>query len=186
MKAGIIGVVILVLIAAGIAFYYTNQSSKTSEPQIQIQTQEEKIEVGDSLAIDSNLAIGSDSAQVNSSSVRADSKYVNFEDIKFPGVLSRKLSLSDTLKRVYFFYADWCPTCRPVDAEIKANLNKIPDDVLIIKVNYNDQYTDDEEKAFAKLHGVTYQHTFVLVENKGDEITRWNGGGLDNLLSKVQ
>lgn len=89
-------------------------------------------------------------------------------------------------RRVLFFYASWCPTCRPADASIKANRTKLPTDVSVIRVNYNDTDTDLEEKEFAKKYGVTYQHTFVQIDSSGNSVTKWNGGSIDELLSRIK
>lgn len=89
-------------------------------------------------------------------------------------------------RRVLFFYANWCPTCKPADASFTQNMNQIPEDVTVIRVNYNDPETDQEEKDLAKQYGVTYQHTFVQIDATGAVVTKWNGGQLAELLSKVQ
>jgi thioredoxin-related protein len=46
--------------------------------------------------------------------------------------------------------------------------------------------TDQEEKDLAKKYGITYQHTFVQIDSKGNEITKWNGGKTDELLAKIK
>jgi thioredoxin 1 len=84
-------------------------------------------------------------------------------------------------RRVLFFYANWCPTCRPIDAEFKTKSSEIPKDVAIIRVNYNDTETDQEEKDLARKYGITYQHTFVLIDLNAVELKKWNGGGIDKL-----
>ena len=89
-------------------------------------------------------------------------------------------------RRVLFFYASWCPTCKPADASFTQNASKIPDDVTLIRVNYNDPETDQEEKELAKKYGITYQHTFVQIDSLGKEITKWNGGQIDELLSNIK
>lgn len=96
------------------------------------------------------------------------------------------LSKSADSRRVLFFYASWCPTCRPVDAEFTKNSDKIPEDVTILRVNYNDPETDEIEKSLAKDYAVTYQHTFVQIDSGGNEITKWNGGGIDNLFANLR
>ena len=96
------------------------------------------------------------------------------------------LNKSATNRRVLFFYASWCPTCKPADEDFKTNANKIPSDVTVIRVNYNDPETDREEKDLAKKYGITYQHTFVQIDTQGNEITKWNGGKTDNLLAKIK
>jgi thioredoxin 1 len=94
-------------------------------------------------------------------------------------------SASDS-RRVLFFYASWCPTCKPADASFTQNANKIPEDVTLIRVNYNDPETDQEEKDLAKKYGITYQHTFVQIDSAGEEVTKWNGGQIDELLSTIK
>ncbi len=104
-------------------------------------------------------------------------RYVNYNKTAFE-------SASDT-RRVLFFYASWCPTCKPADASFTQNVNDIPDDVTVIRVNYNDPETDQEEKDLAKKYGITYQHTFVQIDSDGNEVTKWNGGQIEELLSKI-
>lgn len=93
---------------------------------------------------------------------------------------------SANLRRVLFFYANWCPTCKAADAELLAEVDQIPSDVLLIQVNYNDTQTEPAEKELAKQYGVTYQHTFVQIDGEGNELAKWNGGGIDQLLSKLK
>ncbi len=89
-------------------------------------------------------------------------------------------------RRVLFFFASWCPTCKPADASFAKNESQIPDDVTIIRVNYNDPETDQEEKDLALKYGVTYQHTFVQIDSEGNEVTKWNGGQIKELLAKIK
>ena len=89
-------------------------------------------------------------------------------------------------RRVLYFYASWCPICRPADADFKKNSSKIPEDTVVIRVNYNDPDTDQEEKDLAKKYGISYQHTFVQVDSAGKELARWNGGQTDELLANIK
>jgi thiol-disulfide isomerase/thioredoxin len=80
--------------------------------------------------------------------------------------------------RILFFHAAWCPTCRAVDADIVKNAQKIPAEVSIFKVNYDDA-TDLKKK-----YGVTYQHTFVMVDAEGNALKTWSGSPtLEKLLT---
>jgi len=88
-------------------------------------------------------------------------------------------------KVVYFFYANWCPTCIPVDKEISKNLDKIPEGLKIVRINYNDPDTDDAEEDLAKKYGITYQHTFVYIGSDGEVVKKWNGGGLDKIIDNT-
>jgi thioredoxin-related protein len=53
-------------------------------------------------------------------------------------------------------------------------------------VNYNDTATDQAEKELAKKYGVTYQHTFVQIDAEGNEVTKWNGGKIEELLHNIR
>ncbi len=107
-----------------------------------------------------------------------DSRYVQYSKSAFDSASGNR--------RVLFFYASWCPTCKPADASFTKNAGKIPEDVTLIRVNYNDPETDQEEKDLAKKYGITYQHTFVQIDGKGREVTKWNGGQIDELLSHIK
>ena len=89
-------------------------------------------------------------------------------------------------RRVLFFFASWCPTCIPADKNFRESVNRIPEDVTVLRVNYNDPETDAEEKALAQKYGITYQHTFVQIDGQGKEITKWNGGQIDELLHNTK
>ena len=96
------------------------------------------------------------------------------------------LEQSVGMRRVLFFYASWCSTCRPADADFKKNIDLIPADLVLIRVNYNDPETDAEEKALAGQYGITYQHTFVQIDAQGNVLTEWNGGQFNELIAKVK
>ena len=82
---------------------------------------------------------------------------------------------------VLFFRASWCPTCKAVDADIKAHLKEIPESLTILDVNY------DNSTEMKKKYGVTYQHTFVQVDAQGNLIKKWSGSPtLASLVSEVK
>jgi thioredoxin 1 len=93
---------------------------------------------------------------------------------------------ANSTRRVLFFHANWCPTCGPADVSFIEGMEKIPSDVTVFKVDYNDTETDQLEEDLAEEYGVTYQHTFVQVDEGGKDVVRWNGGGLDEMLDKIQ
>ena len=95
------------------------------------------------------------------------------------------IEMHATSKRVLYFYANWCPTCRPVDAEFQARESQIPEGVVVIRVNYNDSDTDAAEKVLATQYGITYQHTFVQIDEQGNAVKTWNGGGLAELKQNI-
>ncbi|GAA0516156.1 thioredoxin family protein [Deinococcus depolymerans] len=83
-------------------------------------------------------------------------------------------------QRVLFFAASWCPNCRAADADIAGNLARVPAGVTIFKTDY------DREGALKKQYGITYQHTFVLVDRDGKALKKWAGGKLDQILANTR
>lgn len=108
----------------------------------------------------------------------ASSRYVDYTP--------QNLEAFKDKKRIIYFHANWCPVCKPLDEEFKNRLNEIPQDVVILKANYNDTEEDDFDKAAKNKYAVTYQHSFVQIDADGSEITKWNGGGLDELIKRVK
>lgn len=82
-------------------------------------------------------------------------------------------------KRVLFFHAAWCPTCKIANEAFMQNAASLPEDVVVFKVDY------DTEMELKKKYGITYQHTFVLVDDEGEAVTKWNGGGVEMVTEKV-
>jgi len=82
---------------------------------------------------------------------------------------------------ILFFKADWCPSCRVIDADIKASLSDIPENVVILELNY------DKETDLKKKYGVTTQHIFVQIDTNGDMIKKWSGGNrLEDVLNQIK
>lgn len=94
---------------------------------------------------------------------------------------AEKLSMANTGDVVLFFRATWCPTCKALDADIRAHMGSIPAGLTILDVNY------DDSMALKKKYGVTYQHTFVQVTADGTQIKKWSASPtLAALVSEVQ
>lgn len=94
---------------------------------------------------------------------------------------SDKLALAEKGDVVLFFRASWCPTCKVVDTDIRANISAIPAGLTILEVDY------DNSASLKQKYGVTYQHTFVQVDSKGNLIKKWSGSNsLAALVAQVQ
>ena len=90
-----------------------------------------------------------------------------------------KLALAKSGRGVLYFHADWCPICRPLDAEFKAA--SLPGDVHILKVDY------DNSSSLKQKYGITYQHTFVQVDEEGTKIAKWGDATtLAQVLARIQ
>ncbi len=92
-----------------------------------------------------------------------------------------KLQLAHSNTVLIFFHAQWCPLCRALDAEVSANPNIIPNNVYVLKVNY------DTALDLRRKYGVTLQHTFVQVKADGEMIGKWaNITRYAHVLARVQ
>lgn len=164
---------VVILLGAGAFFLSQNSSPSTSGTNSEAMM-EKDADLGD----DDAMMEGDDKMEKNDTMMADGGTYVEHS----PGVVE---SASNT-RRVLFFYANWCPTCQPSDADFRNNEADIPSDVTVIRVNYNDDDTDDAEEALANKYNVSYQHTFVQIDSNGNEVTTWNGGDLSDLLSRIQ
>jgi len=94
---------------------------------------------------------------------------------------SSKLALAENGSVVLFFHASWCPTCRALESNINSNINSIPDGVHILKTNY------DTETALKQKYAVTYQHTLVQVDSRGNLIKKWTGSpSLSSIVAEIK
>ncbi|XKT74815.1 MAG: thioredoxin family protein [Patescibacteria group bacterium UBA2163] len=91
-----------------------------------------------------------------------------------------KLAYAEIGDVVLFFHASWCPSCRGLNADIEKNLDAIPSEVSILKLDY------DKESELRKKYSVTYQHTLVQVDADGTLIKKWSGSPtLNALVSEI-
>ena len=131
------------------------------------------------MANESSLTGSSDSqstlndATMPNVSQATESSYVTTTSGELAGVTNDK--------RVLFFHASWCPTCKVLDKEISSSESQIPAGLTIARVDF------DKETDLRKKYGVTLQHTLVQIDADGNEVTRWSGSrDLADLLAKVQ
>jgi len=88
-----------------------------------------------------------------------------------------KLALAKDKKLVLFFHAAWCPTCQQAEGEILDDLDSLPEDLVVLKIDY------DSNIALRRKYNVAYQHYFVQVDQNGNELKAWSGGSVNELLS---
>lgn len=80
---------------------------------------------------------------------------------------------------VLFFHASWCPSCRQGDKDLASIYGKGTAKISTYKVDY------DSETALKQQYGVTYQHTFVLIDGKGNAIKTMQGATAAQLAELV-
>lgn len=178
MKYALALIVLVVLIFGGYLLYSYQKMPQSNQPigdQMMQKDQPAGTPIEQSEMMEDQMSTNS-ADQMNPSMTKGE--YVEYSRSALDNAASGK--------RVLFFYASWCPTCRPADADFKANQSQIPDGVTLIRVNYNDPQTDADEKALAQKYAVTYQHTFVQINPQGKQISKWNGGKLAELISNLQ
>lgn len=82
--------------------------------------------------------------------------------------------------KVLFFHAAWCPSCKKGDATLTAWYGADEYQRSVYKVDY-----DNSNDLKAK-YGVTYQHTFVLVDGEGNALKVIQGPTDAQLLAMIQ
>ena len=79
---------------------------------------------------------------------------------------------------VLFFSASWCPTCQAADGNLSES--DFPNDLTVVTVDY------DENTDLRQQYGVTVQHTFVQVDEQGNELAKWTGSTtVDQIAGQV-
>lgn len=94
------------------------------------------------------------SADTTDDAAPADGAYLDYEDGAIEATAGPK---------ALFFHASWCPKCRALDEDLKAE--GAPDGLTVFKVDY-DTRTDLRQQ-----YGVTIQTTIVFVDDGGEKIS---------------
>jgi len=178
----VIGVVVLAVIVGGI---YVSNNAKDDAMMVKEQMEQKAMEeqkMAEEKAMMEKRAMEEKDAMMKADNTETDSMMKKDETSmmdksdtmmkvgSYETYAPEKVALaSATHDVVLFFRASWCPTCRALDADIKANLSKIPESLAILDVNY------DNSTALKQKYSVTYQHTFVQVDKDGNLIKKWSG-----------
>ncbi len=86
--------------------------------------------------------------------------------------LTAKSLLAAGKNVVLFFHAWRCPTCKSLNAELTAKLSTLPENSVVLKVDY-DNSTDLKKK-----YWVTSQHTLVRVDKDMNLVSKQTGGDI--------
>jgi thiol-disulfide isomerase/thioredoxin len=175
-------VAVLVIIALTVAGFFAYSFIQSSQPE-SMETVDQMMEKDTMMDQSTDSMMMDDKMSSSSGDSMMDNQMSHGEYLEYSKAALQSAAIG---KRVLFFYASWCPTCRPTDADLKANISQIPEGVSVIRVNYNDPETDAEEKALAQKYGVTYQHTYVQIDQNGNQVTKWNGGKTAELLANIK
>lgn len=175
MNTWIVGGILVIMLAAG-AYIFLMPGE-----DVMVDTEDAMMEKSGDTMMETN---GAPSGDADSAMMDAGEGAMDDDAMTRKGSYSDyspdKLALASENKVVLYFHADWCPICRPLDAEMRAKESTLSG-VHILKVNY------DTATALKQKYGVTYQHTFVQVDAQGNMIAKWGDAtSLAGVLAKVQ
>lgn len=101
----------------------------------------------------------------------ADGAYLDYEDGAIEATAGPK---------ALFFHASWCPKCRALDEDLRAQ--RAPDGLTVFKVDY-DSRTDLRQQ-----YGVTLQTTIVFIDDAGEKISSvvlYDDPSVDSLVAAI-
>lgn len=87
---------------------------------------------------------------------------------------------SQNKKVVLYFYAPWCVTCTSLDKEFTQSTAVIPEDVIVLRLEY------DSNSELKTRYGVTLPHTFVYIDQSGNTIQQWVGDDVELLSASTR
>lgn len=162
-------ILILVVIALVVFFVTRNNSDEVVMDEVSMDETSQEV-------LDTNFQEGENMDQVvmdeSQNNLVISGGYESYD--------AGKLAFANEGTVVVFFRASWCPSCKALDENIKANMNIIPENLLILDVNY------DTENQMKQKYGVTTQHTLVQVDAEGNLIQKWSGGStLESIVEKI-
>jgi thiol-disulfide isomerase/thioredoxin len=160
-EAGAITIILVIIILAVIVIIVTRllqQSKYTPSENTEEVMVKETLDQEKSSETIKNVAMEQENVILESS------EYGTYEEYT-----PEKLALAEGSTVVLFFHASWCPTCRSLSRSIEKGLDTIPENVHILKVDY------DTEVALKKKYKVTTQHTLVEIDAEGSLVNTWLG-----------
>lgn len=177
-RLAISAVIAVLLIGGGVAAYMAvDQQNKADDKMAMEKTSDDSMKHDETMAKDDAMKddkMSDDSMKKDDAMMSKKGSYVSLADYN-----ANKSKYADSTK-VYFFHAPWCPICKGIDEAISADQSKIPDDVTLIKTDY-DSNTDLRQK-----YGVTYQYTFVQVDGSGNEVKQWSATNYDEVVDGMK
>jgi thiol:disulfide interchange protein len=76
---------------------------------------------------------------------------------------------------VLFFAANWCSSCTILDDELINSSSKLSPNVTVLKADF------DNNRELKRKYNVLVQHTLVVLDENNNEVTKWVGGGIEDI-----
>lgn len=181
----VVGLVAAVLVIGGIFAYTSNQKEGAMMEQKKMEEEKmmmEKKAMEEKTMMEKDKMMEGDKMmeKKDEAMMKKDDAMMMSKGMYAPYEAS-KLAMAEKGKVVLFFKASWCPSCRTLDADIKASLGDIPAGVTILEVDY------DKSAELKQKYGVTSQHTLVQVDKSGNQINKWSGGAtLEDVVKNLK
>lgn len=103
--------------------------------------------------------------------VSVGGSYISYSNTEF------EKAQSDNKDIALFFHASWCPTCRALDEDIVSGADRIPENVVIFKVDY------DENETLKREYDIRSQHSVVIITP--DEVRNLNYPEFDRIIEEL-
>ncbi|MEM1312106.1 MAG: thioredoxin domain-containing protein [Patescibacteria group bacterium] len=170
----IVGSVLVALFFVAVIAYNSRDNDKDEENKEKDTARTTQVDVvedkKDSESNDSKMESDSNADQEGSdtSTTSSDNNSVGDEEVAVfeSGYIDydeSKLANAENGRVVLFYHASWCPSCKGLEKDINDNKAQIPDDLLIMKVDF------DSSQELKKKHQVVQQHTLVQVDQDGNK-----------------
>jgi len=78
-----------------------------------------------------------------------------------------------------FFHAEWCPTCRGMEAEINENLANLPAGTVILKADY------DTETELKEQYKIVIQSTIAILDKDGNHVDTLAGATSSEIVEAL-
>jgi thiol-disulfide isomerase/thioredoxin len=108
----------------------------------------------------------------------AEAPAVNRQYVAHTDELYQSLLGSEPM--ILFFHAEWCPTCRIMEAQIQENWDDFPEGTNILKVNF------DTAKDLRTTYNITSQSTVVVLDRDGNVTKTVAFPSTDQLIKLIQ
>lgn len=109
----------------------------------------------------------------NKSTTTTNAKFISYSEDVYNTLLGQK-------PFALFFHAEWCHTCTTLEKEIKANLDKFPQNTTILKVNF-----DTEEKLKIK-YGIVSQSLITVLDKTGNVVDTLVAPDVNDLIASIK
>ncbi len=179
-------IIIILVIAAAIGITLYSQSSKTPDTKLPEQLNAEVAQEDNQREEEFSLPFEEDPMLVGGAGADAENPIPAAEVEIVERTKGAYVDINNTDiaelsgKIVLDFSATWCPSCRTFKKNVEDNLDAIPADLTLILVDY------DSNTELKKKYAVVQQHTFVQIDNQGNQIQKWSGGStLASVVEKL-